>query len=33
VRAVPELAEKEEFQKLMKECGFETEGENVWIKQ
>lgn len=33
VKTVPEIVEEEEFQKLMQECGFETEGGNVWVKQ
>ncbi len=33
VRDVPVITKEEEFQKLMQECGFETEGGNVWIKQ
>lgn len=33
LRAVPEIVQEEEFQKLMQECGFQTEGGHVWVIQ
>lgn len=33
LQAIPELWKESEFQKLMKENGFQMEGESVWGKE